>query len=216
MRIQIDSPEYVTLKMPMRMAERHGTRFLQEHGEWIIESMAELPRVPQLQAYLIKNPRLALGGRWFSLEINFQQDRCSQHVDEENFKISFNLSGKADLEEQLIQLLKTVARKFLARRVLDLEPKVGVRSHGVTVRDQKSRWGSCSETGGISLNWRLILLPPKLQDHVLLHELAHIRHFDHSSDFHTTLRLLDPKAKEHSRQLLNEAAGLFALGRSMQ
>lgn len=216
MRIQIDSSEYVTLKMPMRLAEKHGIRFLKEHGEWICESMAELPGVPRLEKHLVKHPRLALAGRWHALELNFQDGRCSYVVDDENRKVTFSLSGKVDLEEQLLQLLKAVARHYLPRRVLDFEAKVGVKSHGITIRDQKSRWGSCSETGGISLNWRLILVSPKLQDYVILHELAHIRHFDHSSDFHATLELLDPRAREHARQLHNEAAGVFSLGRAIE
>lgn len=214
MRIQIDSPDYVTLKMPMRMAEKHGTRFLEEHGEWILQSMAELPRVPSLQTYLVKNPRLSVRGRWYSLQINFRQDRSSLSVDDENFSISFNVGAKDELEQELLHLLKATARKFLPLRVLDLEPLAGVRSHGVIVRDQKSRWGSCSETGGISLNWRLILVPPKLQDHVLLHELAHIRHFDHSKDFHKTLAMLDPQASAHARQLNGKVSRLLALGQA--
>jgi len=89
----------------------------------------------------------------------------------------------------------------------------GLRAHGVSVRDQKARWGSCSETGGISLNWRLILLPPSLQDHVILHELAHMEHFNHSRGFHQFLEKLDPRAALHARRLDTTYGHVIRLGR---
>lgn len=216
MRIQIDSPEYVTLKMPMRMAEKHGTRFLQEHGEWISEALAEQPGVVTLQSYLQKQSRISLSGRRYRAVISFHDKRSNYRVDDTEKLVSFLVNSFQPVEPQLRTLLIGLAREYLPERVRYWAGELGLKPHGVTIRDQKSRWGSCSETGGISLNWRLILVAPKLQDYVILHELAHIRHFDHSSDFHATLELYDPKASQHASQLHNEAAGVFALGRSRE
>lgn len=123
---------------------------------------------------------------------------------------------RMDAEAQLRQRLRQLASHYLPRRVEELCGRFKLRVHGVCVRDQKGRWGSCSETGGISLNWRLILLPPSLQDHVILHELAHMRHFDHSRGFYQFLQKLDPRADSHAAKLDTTFSHLIGLGRKRE
>ena len=71
----------------------------------------------------------------------------------------------------------------------------------VSVREQKSRWGSCSFKGNISLNSRLLFLPPYLVRHILLHELCHLKEMNHSKAFHNLLAQLDPDAGKNAAEL---------------
>ena len=213
MYLQFDHPEFVTLKLPMRYSEKSGQRFIQEHADWICHTLDRRPRLKSLQQYLVKHPRLAIAGFWHRVELRFQQGAYGYVLLPESHTIHIAINPGLPPETQLKEILKNIAREHLAMRVRLFSARVGVKIHGVTIRDQKSRWGSCSETGGISLNWRLLLIQPGLQDHVLLHELAHIRHFNHSRDFHLFLDKLDPKSRKHA-QLLHQAAGkVFPLGR---
>ena len=215
MHLQISCPEFVILKMPMRQSEVHGARFLQEHGEWIRQTLAKQPRVPRLRDYLMRHPRISLNGRWYRLVMRFQKGTTAYVIDDKRHRVKISLNPRVSAEQQLISLMREIGREYLPQRLAHWAPRVRVKVHGVTVRDQKCRWGSCSETGGISLNWRLILIAPKLQDHVLLHELAHLRHFDHSRAFHRFLESLDPKSDEHARQLDEEASKVIYLGRTV-
>ncbi|WP_461208709.1 M48 family metallopeptidase [Desulfocurvus sp. DL9XJH121] len=97
--------------------------------------------------------------------------------------------------------LKTQARLHLVPRLRELSARHGLPFAGAQVRAQASRWGSCSARGAISLNCKLCFLPPELAEHVLLHELAHLRHLDHSPDFHAFLHRLDPESAARSRAL---------------
>lgn len=214
MHLQINCPHFVTLKMPLRQSEVQGTRFLQEHGEWIRQMLAKQPRVPKLRDYLLKHSRLSLFGRWYNLRITFNKGTTAYVIDDQRRCVRISLNPRISSERQLISLLREIAREFLPARLRYWADRVRVKVHGITVRDQKCRWGSCSETGGISLNWRLILIAPRLQDHVLLHELAHLRHFDHSRAFHRLLETLDPQAQKHARQLDEEASRVIYLGRT--
>lgn len=81
-------------------------------------------------------------------------------------------------------------RALRARAVRELPPRLHelARQHGlavskVSVRNQRSRWGSCSPSGHICLNWRLILMPDSVRDYVMIHELMHLRRLDHSAAF---------------------------------
>lgn len=96
---------------------------------------------------------------------------------------------------------RAAAREILTARLSELAGLHGL-SHGrVTVRNQKSRWGSCSATGNISLNCRLANLPADLRDYVILHELTHTRHHHHGPAFWTELAQYIEDPRGLSRRL---------------
>lgn len=71
----------------------------------------------------------------------------------------------------------------------------------ITIRDQKTRWGSCSSRGTLSFNWRLMLAPPGILDYVVVHELCHLEHMNHSKDFWSCVEAILPDYKERRKWL---------------
>jgi predicted metal-dependent hydrolase len=100
----------------------------------------------------------------------------------------------------LVDWLRRRAKKVLPARLAELARVHKLPFAGVTVRHQRSRWGSCSPRHSISLNLRLLFLDPELLDHVLLHELCHTRHLNHSARFWGLLGAHDPDWKTHRRR----------------
>lgn len=101
----------------------------------------------------------------------------------------------------LRQWLRSEARRRLLPRLEALSQRHGLPYSGLTFRLQKSRWGSCSSRGGISLNAFLIFLPEELADYVLLHELCHTRHLNHSQSYWRLVFALDPEALGKDKKL---------------
>jgi predicted metal-dependent hydrolase len=97
-----------------------------------------------------------------------------------------------DLRPAIEKHLRKLAAKELEVRVMELAALHGIQISRVTVRNQKSRWGSCSRRGTISLNWRLIQTPDFVRDYIILHELAHRRQMDHSDKFWQEVERLCP------------------------
>ena len=97
--------------------------------------------------------------------------------------------------------LRTLAARELPSRLFELARLHGFAVPRVSVRNQRTRWGSCSPSGRISLNWRLAQVPPEVRDYVLLHELTHLRHLDHSARFWRELARLCPDHAEARRWL---------------
>jgi hypothetical protein len=88
-----------------------------------------------------------------------------------------------DLRPHVERRLRMLAAVELPLRVRELAAVHGLAYRSVSVRNQRSRWGSCSARHGISLNWRLVQTPVSVRDYIVLHELAHTRHLDHSDRF---------------------------------
>ena len=84
---------------------------------------------------------------------------------------------------RLTDWLKLVARDDLTRASRHYAAAMGVSFRRLSVRDQKSRWGSCSAAGDLSYSWRLVLAPPEVLDYVAAHEVAHLRHMNHGAQY---------------------------------
>jgi predicted metal-dependent hydrolase len=106
-----------------------------------------------------------------------------------------------DLRTAIQNHLRKEAAKELPGRVMELAALHGVSVARVSVRNQKSRWGSCSRRGTISLNWRLIQTPVFVRDYIILHELAHRRQMNHSEKFWQEVASLCPDYLQGERWL---------------
>jgi predicted metal-dependent hydrolase len=90
---------------------------------------------------------------------------------------------REQLSDEERRALRARAQRELPDRLLQLAKQFGLRASRVSVRNQQSRWGSCSPNGHICLNWRLVRMPDWVRDYVIIHELMHLKRLDHSPKF---------------------------------
>jgi predicted metal-dependent hydrolase len=108
-----------------------------------------------------------------------------------------------------LTLARRRARVELPSRLLQLAAAHGIDVRHVSIRNQRSRWGSCSRRGTISLNWRLVLVPDFVREYVMLHELMHRRELNHSTRFWQLVASVCPRLVEARRWLRTEGHALF-------
>ncbi len=106
-----------------------------------------------------------------------------------------------DLAALLVKWMKQYGQQYCDRLAHRLSEQTGLLFNKVVVRGQKTRWGSFSTRGTLSLNYKLLFLPEALLRHVILHELAHSIHMNHSSAFWELLQSIDPDSQAHDQQL---------------
>ena len=104
-------------------------------------------------------------------------------------------------KQELPEIDRKVARKVLCRRIGELAQLHNFVYNRVSIRKQKTRWGSCSSKNNINLNMNLLHLPPELMDYVLLHELVHTRVKNHGKDFWNELDTVVPNSRQVDRKL---------------
>lgn len=103
--------------------------------------------------------------------------------------------------ETLEKRYRNAARTQFEQRCAYYLPYTGGSYSSITVRDQKTRWGSCSSRGTLSFNYRLIFAPPAVLDYVVVHELCHLTHMNHSKEFWNLVGSVMPDYKKHRKWL---------------
>lgn len=104
---------------------------------------------------------------------------------------------KAKEKELIGKFLKSTAEKYIVPRTHQLSKTMKTSFTHITLREQKTRWGSCSSRGALNFNWRLVHYAPEIIDYVIIHELAHRTHMNHSASFWNLVAKYDPEHLKH-------------------
>ena len=162
----------IRLTVPRGASIAGGMRFAAEQSPWISRERArQLERAaPWREGTLV----------WFRGE---RTRLCFDGDDLLCGEARVAVHGGLPVRVGLERWLRNLADAELPQRTRDLAAACGVRVARVSVRNQRSRWGACSPGGVITLNWRLVQMPPSVRDYVILHELMHVRQPNHSRRF---------------------------------
>ncbi|MCP3849441.1 MAG: M48 family metallopeptidase [Gammaproteobacteria bacterium] len=123
-------------------------------------------------------------------------------------EVKGDLRNKKRIFELLEVFFKDYAKHYLKERLDQLSVQFSLPYHRLTVRAQKTRWGSCSSKKNISLNYRLLFIEKKSLDYILVHELVHTLHMNHSSAYWTYFESLMPDARVRDREINRQAKEL--------
>lgn len=127
-------------------------------------------------------------------------DRLRIHEFPDRLELHGPVARPSRSQQALQQWLRRRARRELGVWLDRISEATGLAYQRLSIRGQKSRWGSCSSEGNISLNYKLLFLPPEKVSYILLHELCHLRHMNHSPRFWQFMESLLPGAREVDRQ----------------
>ncbi|MDX2221614.1 MAG: SprT family zinc-dependent metalloprotease [Rhodospirillaceae bacterium] len=197
----------IVLVRPRRAAEATVQRFVTAQRRWIARQVAALvAATPPIM--LGHGARLAVAG----------EELLVRHAPEARGGVWRDgacvvVAGRPEhVARRLRDWLKGEARKALSDCVREMAGRLGKPVGRITVRDTRSRWGSCSVRGDISLSWRLILAPPEVARYVAAHEVAHLAHLNHSKAFWRTVDALHPEAAAARAWLRRNGASLHRIG----
>lgn len=198
---------------PWHSTDRSIFKFIEKQRAWVESRIAEAPKACDLLEWFEEHPFITASGDRMEVSITTKESgRADYRFERGGAVLVFRLRERSD--EALRKVVRGFAKDALTCRVFYHAKRLGLKFSTLTVRDQVSRWGSCSARRGISLNWRLILLQPELQDYVILHELAHLSEMNHGPHFWCLLDWYDPERVAHEQELSAISPQLMRVARS--
>lgn len=194
--------QQLVLTIPPRASESQINAFLKKCIPWVEKHLAKVSKAPTIQP----GTKISLHGTVYScVEDPLRRKPALCKVTQ-----TLRLPSQC-LQEDLYTFFKKMAENVLPAYTLKAAENLGQRVEKITLRDTKSRWGSCSGRKNISLNWRLILAPPEVAHYVCVHEASHLIHMNHSPAFWQAVESLCPDYREHKKWLKVNGSALMRL-----
>jgi predicted metal-dependent hydrolase len=201
-RVSVESDGAVLVTVPRRAPARAADEAVRELAPWIerrrrvlARAAAEVARTPGTVPYL---------GRELVLVPQPGRSRVHRRGDA-------LLVPERNRSEAIERWYRRAARAEIAPRLDAAAARAGTTYNGLTIRAQRTRWASCSSTGGMSFNWRLLLAPEAVLDYVIEHEVCHLEVMDHSPRFWRLLESRVPDWREHAAWLRRYGSTLALL-----
>lgn len=199
----------ITVRIPKRLSWNDGHEFAAKNQVWIFEHAAKMKSdLEKREAFhWTEGAEVLLHGevRRLHFEKDFETKRFRVCDTGAKFLVSGPFSGQAGDEtlvrEAMESWYRKQARRFLEERTAWWAKRMGVTYLRIAIRDQATRWGSCSARGNINYNWKLVLVPAELADYVVVHELAHRTEMNHSEDFWKLVERELPDYRQRRRRL---------------
>jgi len=202
--LRIDPREgAVVVTLPPRTTRTAGMALLMDHADWVSERLAALPlHIPFTDGATVPlnglEHRIAhVGGRG-SVWLEGRQ---------------INVGGEAAfLSRRVGDFMRAEARRRLSELALEKAALAAVQPRRISVKDTKSRWGSCAANRSLAFSWRLVMAPRFVQDYVAAHEVAHLRHMNHGPRFWALVGELTPYTDTAVEWLRTDGPRLLRIG----
>ena len=196
LRLRPDGTARVTV--PRRGSVAEARRFVERNREWLAQQLKRLATLPARPQGWHAGQEILFRGELVKLEAG--ANAAGGFIQFADVSIPVT-DATADVRTRVQKFLWNLAAQELPPRVFELAALLQLTVRRVTVRNQKSRWGSCSRRATISLNWRLIQTPASVRDYIILHELMHLREMNHSARFWREVEKVCPDYETAERWL---------------
>ena len=192
-RLSLGRDGVAVATIPRSGTLREAERFVELNGEWLERARQRQRRRPRAPDTWTVGTRVLWRGVLEEIRVASAGDRPSVCLGADVFRVA---SLEGDLKPALVSRFARLAKVELPARAWELAAQTRMGVTRVSVRDQRSRWGSCTAQGAVSLNWRLILTPESVRDYIILHELMHLREMNHSQRFWDCVEAVFPAWRE--------------------
>ncbi len=189
MRLKIGQNGKPILTLPYWIPKKLGLIWVQKQEEWIQKNSFK-PK------YFNSEQKILFLGK--EIVIKHSEERIKTHIERDILWVSGEINF---LPRRVSDFIKKEFLSYLRPKIIEKEKILGVNHSRLTLRDTTSRWGSCSSTKALSFCWRLAMTPEFVIDYLVAHEVAHLKHLDHSPAFWKTVAELTPHAFQAKKWL---------------
>jgi predicted metal-dependent hydrolase len=184
----------VMVKAPEWIGKQEIDSFLFQKESWLQKRLSHVRENKQAVNALFSQGRILYLGGMLKVE---QQSGVRARV--ASGKLLVN--SEDQLDKQIYHVLKKEARSVIQELVDELQPVMGVKVKAFRLKDNSTNWGSCSGQGNLNFNWRVVMAPLEVLRYLVIHEMAHLRHMNHSDRFWNFVAQFDEEWEDHDKWL---------------
>ncbi len=215
-QLKIYSSTHLEITAPSNLSQSSIEKIIQDKSSWIVKKLSQLRAVADnpINKTINHGAEVLYLGKPHKLVFStVENSKPSIYCQDQKIFLQ-TPPGTITQTISLIELLLKQwywqnAQQRLKTQTAFWSAKIAVQPQGITIKEQKSRWGSCSSKGNINYNWRIIMAPPEVLDYLVIHELCHLRVPNHSPLFWQEVALFSPNFKEQRAWLKNNGAMLM-------
>lgn len=199
--ISIEDNGDVVVKIPRNTDLSLVEKFVESKRKWITEKKNKKLNELNKIGSLIKRKSVQIYGE----ELIIKYDDKIKNIIRTSKEIAFPKISMKNIDNHIKKYLKDLAKNIISQRLAFYEKATGIRFSNFYIKSFRRKWGSCNSKNELSFNFRLIMLKPEIIDYVIIHELCHIREFNHSAKFWSLVLSFDKNAKVHREELKNNS-----------
>lgn len=217
--IKISAEEGLVVLAPYNCSKKYIDKLLKEKQQWIEKNYKDIYELRTSIGDRENIEKIMFLGKVYNIKIRYSSLKKSAAALEGD-TVTVRLFGALEFnEENRIKALRTVLRAWYAEEGYEIlqqktsryAERLGVKFNKITIKDVKTRWGSCSSLGNINYNIRLIMMPEDVVDYIVLHELSHLVYMNHSKEFWKYVEsfMADYKSREEKLKRLSSSVKLY-------
>lgn len=180
--LRVNDNGEVVVRMPLRASVREALDFVERSAPWLLTQLKSAQLRLDARRPLVEGNSLPLLDEQLCLRLYTAGRNKITRAGSELHVHSIS-HERSELAKLLEGWYRRQAKTYMALRLAEFGAQLGLHARSLSIRNQKTLWGSCSAKGAITMNWRLMLAPAAIVDYVLAHELCHVRHLNHSARF---------------------------------
>jgi predicted metal-dependent hydrolase len=187
--------------IPRRFSERAARKFVDEKRQWVFRSIISQVRKRQrsFELRFEDGAYIPFLGEFYTLRVYIEPKRSSVVLQDDHMIVTVASGDR--VKTAVENFYKKEARRVISDVVSFYAKKLGLKYKRISIRDQQTRWGSCSSEGNLNFSYRLVMAPLKVIDYVVVHELCHLTEMNHSKRFWSLVASVLPDFEKQKKWL---------------
>lgn len=202
MQISIKNKDKVIVSVPFSTSQKSIDNFVNNNLEWIKKNISKISNIKS-KTFIEGESFLIMGNNIPLLFSKVKRSKNLLTVENNNFVYYGKNTSKVEIKFQFIRFYKNFGKEYSIIKSTEFANKIKKKFNRVTIKNISSQWGSCSSKNNLNYNYKLFMAPKNVVDYVIAHEVAHLKHKDHSKSFWECVEFLYPNYKQYRTWLKN-------------
>ncbi|HLR35929.1 MAG TPA: SprT family zinc-dependent metalloprotease [Tissierellales bacterium] len=207
LEIGIEPPDNIRVRAPKYLTDKEVLKIVKSKGKWITQKLFELKDVEYIkrEKEYVNGESFMYLGRNYSLEIieNSDINKPKVKLYQSKFYIETNTKDESKLKEAMELWYREKTLEKIMEKIEYFQPYFNVEPNSIKVKEQKKRWGSCNSNRDLMFNWRCSMAPSNVLDYIVVHEMCHMVHLNHSKNFWALVESIIPDYRKRKEWLKN-------------